>query len=405
MKEQLLQQENPVEKFERENQRLLDANMRLEQENDDLAHEMVESKLKLGSELDKYKDQCEELSGELVVTKKLLKDIQEEKQRLEVESSQVKEMCRRELEKSEADGKRNAVIIADYKQICSQLSERLEKQQTANKEEIGRIKGQVKSCDNCSKMFKDDGKIQLPEPKIDPDSLNPKYLDLHAQIRELELELAQTKLALVESECKTQDLTHQLNSTITELQSSKNTWFQKTINSLKGASPCVPPCDKRFILSKGLRPNYKGDEKIGQHVLEKENSDYKYRLVVTNSPFKTTTLATGQIVARSLSRQKIFVNGYNDKGRRMANSTQPASDTNGKDCIPDALQNFLEPLVHNITNEMTADEIGILGIAEARWNDTGQSPGEVMIYSGHMEENALQSEGVVVMLSKEAQKI
>lgn len=82
-------------------------------------------------------------------------------------------------------------------------------------------------------MFKDDGKIQLPEPKIDPDSLNPKYLDLHAQIRELELELAQTKLALVESECKTQDLTHQLNSTITELQSSKNTWFQKTINSLK----------------------------------------------------------------------------------------------------------------------------------------------------------------------------
>lgn len=27
--------------------------MRLEQENDDLAHEMVESKLKLGSELDK----------------------------------------------------------------------------------------------------------------------------------------------------------------------------------------------------------------------------------------------------------------------------------------------------------------------------------------------------------------
>ena len=53
---------------------------------------------------------------------------------------------------------------------------------------------------------------------------------------------------------------------------------------------------------------------------------------------------------------------------------------------------------------MTADEIGILGIAEARWNDTGQSTGEVIIYSGHMEENALQSEGVVVMLSKEAQK-
>lgn len=239
MKEQL-QQENPVEKFERENQRLLEANMRLEQENDDLAHEMVESKLKLGSELDKYKDQCEELSAELVLAKKLLKDTQEEKQRLEVESQQVKEMCRRELEKSEADGKRNTVIIADYKQICSHLSERLEKQQTANKEELSRIKGQVQSCDNCSKMFKDDGKIELPEAKVDPDSLNPKLIDFQSQIRELELELAETKLALVESRCKTQELTHhlnstiqQLNSTMSELQSSKYTWLQKTFNSLK----------------------------------------------------------------------------------------------------------------------------------------------------------------------------
>lgn len=52
-------------------------------------------------------------------------------------------------------------------------------------------------------------------------------------VRELELELAQTKLALVESECKTQDLTHQLNSAITEIQASKNTWFQKTLTSIR----------------------------------------------------------------------------------------------------------------------------------------------------------------------------
>lgn len=233
MKEQILQQENPVEKFERENQRLLEANMRLEQENDDLAHEMVESKLKLGSELDKYKDQCEELTAELTLARKLLKDTQEEKQRLEEESKQVKEMCRRELIKAEAEAKRNTAIIAEYKQICSQSSERLEKQKTANKEELERIKGQVQSCNNCSKMFKDDGQIELPEPKVDPDSLNPKLREFQAQIRVLELELAKTKLDLVESECRAQDLTHQLNSTLTELQSSKNTWFQKTLNSIK----------------------------------------------------------------------------------------------------------------------------------------------------------------------------
>ena len=102
------------------------------------------------------------------------------------------------------------------------------------------FQGQVQSCDNCSKMFKDDGKIELPEAKVDPDSLNPKLIDFQSQIRELELELAETKLALVESRCKTQELTHhlnstihQLNSTMSELQSSKNTWLQKTFNSLK----------------------------------------------------------------------------------------------------------------------------------------------------------------------------
>ena len=58
-------------------------------------------------------------------------------------------------------------------------------------------------------------------------------MDLERQVRELELELAQTKLALVESECKTQDLTHQLNNAVTEIQASKNTWFHKTISSIK----------------------------------------------------------------------------------------------------------------------------------------------------------------------------
>ena len=38
--------------FQRENKRLMEANMRLEQENDDMAHELVESKLNLSKQLD-----------------------------------------------------------------------------------------------------------------------------------------------------------------------------------------------------------------------------------------------------------------------------------------------------------------------------------------------------------------
>lgn len=82
-------------------------------------------------------------------------------------------------------------------------------------------------------MFDQEGNVQVPEPKVNPESINPRIMELERLVRELELELAQTKLAHVESECKTQDLTHQLNSAVSEIQASKNTWFTKTINSIK----------------------------------------------------------------------------------------------------------------------------------------------------------------------------
>ena len=54
------------------------------------------------------------------------------------------------------------------------------------------------------------------------------------QVRQLELELAQTKLALVEAECRSQDLTHQLTTVSVELQaSSRNNWLTKTLSSIK----------------------------------------------------------------------------------------------------------------------------------------------------------------------------
>ena len=55
-------------------------------------------------------------------------------------------------------------------------------------------------------------------------------------MQELELELAQTKLALVETECKNQDLAHQF--TAQEAVNSRNsaTWFTKTLTSIKEAA-------------------------------------------------------------------------------------------------------------------------------------------------------------------------
>lgn len=56
------------------------------------------------------------------------------------------------------------------------------------------------------------------------------------RVRELELELAQTKLAHVEAQCQNQDLNHQLNTTLTEIQNQRNSWqpwLSKTLNSLQ----------------------------------------------------------------------------------------------------------------------------------------------------------------------------
>lgn len=208
--------------------------MRLEQENDDLAHELVTSKIALRNELDTLEEHCECLSKDLVQTQSLLTDTEEEKRRLEGQSVQLKELCRRELNHAEQEGSRNSAIIAEYKQICSQLSERLEKQQTATREELARIKEQIKTCDNCSNLLTADGQLKkivaAESPVVDGmDELAEK----DRLVRELELELAQTKLALVESECRTQDLTHQLNAAITEIQASKSTWLNKTLSSIR----------------------------------------------------------------------------------------------------------------------------------------------------------------------------
>lgn len=60
-----------------------------------------------------------------------------------------------------------------------------------------------------------------------------------------------------------------------------------------------------------------------------------------------------------------------------------------------------------IANEMKAYGIHILGIAEARWKEAGQTrlaSGESIIYSGHMGDHAAHSDWVAIMLSNEARK-
>uniref|UniRef100_A0A673N2V9 Rab GTPase-activating protein 1 n=1 Tax=Sinocyclocheilus rhinocerous TaxID=307959 RepID=A0A673N2V9_9TELE len=191
IREQQEQQEAPIERYERENRRLQEANMRLEQENDDLAHELVSSKIALRKDLDNAEEKSDALNKELLITKQKLVESEDEKRRLEEESAQLKEMCRRELDKSESEIKKNGSIIGEYKQVISTRKEGSEEDTDEEKEA------------------------------------------LKNQLREMELELAQTKLQLVEAECKIQDLEHHLGLALNEVQAAKKTWFNRTLSSIK----------------------------------------------------------------------------------------------------------------------------------------------------------------------------
>ncbi|KAF4083197.1 hypothetical protein AMELA_G00137280 [Ameiurus melas] len=242
-RESQLQQEDPIDRYQRENRRLQEASMRLEQENDDLAHELVTSKIALRNDLDQAEDKADVLNKELLSTKQRLVETEEEKRRQEEETAQLKEVFRRELEKAESEIKKTTAIINEYKQICSQLSTRLEKQQASTKEELDIVKSKVMACERCREVFSKDGPLHVSTVAQDnrDSDLDEEKDSLKAQLRELELELAQTKLQLVEAKCRIQELEHQRGVLMTEVQAAKNSWFSKTLGSLKTSASSQTP--------------------------------------------------------------------------------------------------------------------------------------------------------------------
>uniref|UniRef100_A0A8C1LK86 Rab GTPase-activating protein 1 n=1 Tax=Cyprinus carpio TaxID=7962 RepID=A0A8C1LK86_CYPCA len=228
IREQQEQQEAPIERYERENRRLQEANMRLEQENDDLAHELVSSKIALRKDLDNAEEKSDALNKELLITKQKLVESEDEKRRLEEESAQLKEMCRRELDKSESEIKKNGSIIGEYKQQLNVVISRLVVKSVF-------VQMKVEGCEKCSILFSKEGRLKVVSARKEgsEEDTDEEKEALKNQLREMELELAQTKLQLVEAECKIQDLEHHLGLALNEVQAAKKTWFNRTLSSIK----------------------------------------------------------------------------------------------------------------------------------------------------------------------------
>ena len=177
--------EDPLIRYERENKKLISDNMRLERENDVLAQQLLTRQITMRAEIDKLEDMNANLQSEINLVRKELAERTEEKTLLAEEADQLKLVLKREVDRMETELKIKDNIIADYKKITGQLSNKVDKLQN----------GVTNTSDNG-----------------DNDSLQSPVTSAMDRIKELELELAQTKLALVETECKNQDLTHQFLS-------------------------------------------------------------------------------------------------------------------------------------------------------------------------------------------------
>ncbi|XP_020707378.2 rab GTPase-activating protein 1-like isoform X3 [Athalia rosae] len=193
--------------------------------------------LKAQENADEYSNEVEQLRGTVARS-------EEEKQRLETELGQVKEMLQREVAKACTESRRSGVIIAEYKQIC----QRLEEDHNAAKLALNELHSKVSKCEQCSSSIAQPLKILPDSSNHLENRIDPMLYRAQERVRELELELAQTKLAQVEAECRNQDLTHQLHAAASELQAARNSWpwLSKTLSSIKEAA------NKREAVAPGI---------------------------------------------------------------------------------------------------------------------------------------------------------
>ncbi|CAB3410123.1 unnamed protein product [Caenorhabditis bovis] len=233
MKERERENEDPILRLEKENGRHVANMMRLERENDDLAHELVTSKIELRRKLDLVEDQLETSANTIERLTRQNQDIIEENRNLMREYEQIKEMYRRDVNRLEESGSRAEKLLNEYKKLFSEKSRRCELDKEHFETQKRAIVARISECDKCWPAVEEWEQNRSPQHSAStptgPDLLS-RLEEREDHIKALEIDLAQTKLALVEAECRNQDLTHQL---MTQSESDGKKWFKKTITQLR----------------------------------------------------------------------------------------------------------------------------------------------------------------------------
>lgn len=179
--------------------------------------------IKESAEKEKINTELERLKGQ---NNQLLSD----KELLEAQLAETMTSCREALKESA----RHATVASDYRDICARLDNQLHK-----------IQDVTKDCVTCSKKLSEkDNKVS--EKEEEAARCEDSQLMLKERVRELELELAQVKLAHVQAQCNNQELAHQLNAALHEVQQAMNQkqsvtpWLVRTLGSIMEAAQNRP---------------------------------------------------------------------------------------------------------------------------------------------------------------------
>jgi len=254
------QSEMPLERLENENKRLREVCMRSELENEMLALELVNDRVKLKGNLDQAEDRIETLTKEVQATKTVAKDAEQHTMRLNEELENIREAFRRTCEELQQTQK----IVTEYKQICSQLNGRLDRRKEKYKTKIEFL--QSRCCEKCRSVIEtnlspNSSLASTPERELsraeDVDDDLPSISSaipsaVTDRLRQVEIELAEKKLALTQALCENQELIHQLrhsgsiasDSDTNSITSQRSTltnnstvsWLSKTVNTIKEAA-------------------------------------------------------------------------------------------------------------------------------------------------------------------------
>eukprot|EP00053_Salpingoeca_punica_P018262 m.178543 g.178543 ORF g.178543 m.178543 type:complete len:1507 (+) comp17396_c0_seq1:283-4803(+) len=184
-------EEDPLVRLQRENAELTAANQRLERETDGMAHELVSSKVSLQAAINSLQDANMHLRVEVDQLKetlaKTVQEAEEDRGRLEEEARQVKAMYRKALEENDAQ----------TRSLQTQLDQLKEEHSTV-------VASASKNQQDYETLVK---KMDAHQALSSTDA---NMLQLQQTVHDTELALAQTKLLLVDAECKNQLLEQQL---------------------------------------------------------------------------------------------------------------------------------------------------------------------------------------------------